>query len=45
MKYLGEHLDIHCAASTTLSPRHTNEIAQSERTWAPLVQIWVHIHT
>ena len=30
MKYLGEHLDIHCGGVDNIFPHHTNEIAQSE---------------
>ncbi|MBQ7452880.1 MAG: cysteine--tRNA ligase [Clostridia bacterium] len=30
MKYLGEHLDIHCGGVDNKFPHHTNEIAQSE---------------
>lgn len=30
MKYLGEHLDIHCGGIDNAFPHHTNEIAQSE---------------
>ncbi|MBQ1245101.1 MAG: cysteine--tRNA ligase, partial [Clostridia bacterium] len=44
MKYLGEHLDIHCGGIDNAFPHHTNEIAQSEAylghkwcTW------WVHV--
>lgn len=30
LKYLGEHLDIHCGGVDNVFPHHTNEIAQSE---------------
>ena len=30
LKYLGEHLDIHCGGVDNIFPHHTNEIAQSE---------------
>lgn len=30
IKYLGEHLDIHCGGIDNAFPHHTNEIAQSE---------------
>ena len=30
MKYLGEHLDIHCGGVDNIFPHHTNEIAKSE---------------
>ena len=30
MKYLGQHLDIHCGGIDNAFPHHTNEIAQSE---------------
>ncbi len=30
LKYLGEHLDIHCGGIDNVFPHHTNEIAQSE---------------
>ena len=30
MKYLGDHLDIHCGGVDNIFPHHTNEIAQSE---------------
>ena len=43
MKYLGEHLDIHCGAEDAIFPHHTNEIAQSEsflgHKWC---NYWVH---
>lgn len=43
MKYLGEHLDIHCGGVDNIFPHHTNEIAQSEsylgHAWC---KYWVH---
>lgn len=43
MKYLGDHLDIHCGGVDNIFPHHTNEIAQSEsylgHTWC---KYWVH---
>ena len=43
MKYLGEHLDIHCGGVDNIFPHHTNEIAQSEaylgHKWC---RYWVH---
>ena len=30
LKYLGDHLDIHCGGVDNIFPHHTNEIAQSE---------------
>ena len=30
LKYLGEHLDIHCGGVDNIFPHHTNEIAQAE---------------
>ncbi len=43
MKYLGEHLDIHCGGVDNIFPHHTNEIAQSEsylgHDWC---KYWVH---
>ena len=45
MKYLGEHLDIHCGGIDNAFPHHTNEIAQSEafvgHEWCPY---WFHVH-
>ena len=45
MKYLGEHLDIHCGGIDNAFPHHTNEIAQSEsylgHAWCPQ---WFHVH-
>ena len=44
IKYLGEHLDIHCGAEDAVFPHHTNEIAQSEsylgHKWC---NYWVHL--
>lgn len=37
MKYLGDHLDIHCGGVDNIFPHHSNEIAQSE---AYLGQKW-----
>lgn len=43
LKYLGEHLDIHCGGVDNIFPHHTNEIAQSEgylgHKWC---NYWVH---
>lgn len=43
LKYLGEHLDIHCGGVDNIFPHHTNEIAQSEsfigHKWC---KYWVH---
>ena len=43
IKYLGEHLDIHCGGSEHVKVHHTNEIAQSEcylgHEW---VNYWFH---
>ena len=43
MKYLGEHLDIHCGGVDNIFPHHTNEIAQSEsylnHEWC---KYWIH---
>ena len=43
IKYLGEHLDIHCGGVDNIFPHHTNEIAQSEaylgHKWC---NYWVH---
>ncbi len=39
IKYLGEHLDIHCGGIDNVFPHHTNEIAQSE---AYLGHKWCH---
>lgn len=44
LKYLGEHLDIHCGAVDAIFPHHTNEIAQSEgylgHKWC---SYWLHL--
>lgn len=44
MKYLGEHLDIHCGGIDHIAVHHENEIAQSEahlgHKW---VNTWVHM--
>lgn len=44
MKYLGEHLDIHCGGVDNIFPHHTNEIAQSEgylgHNWC---NYWFHV--
>jgi cysteinyl-tRNA synthetase len=44
IKYLGEHLDIHCGAEDAVFPHHTNEIAQSEsylgHKWC---NYWIHL--
>lgn len=43
LKYLGEHLDIHCGGVDNIFPHHTNEIAQSEsylgHKWC---NYWIH---
>lgn len=43
IKYLGEHLDIHCGGVDNIFPHHTNEIVQSEsylgHKWC---NYWVH---
>lgn len=43
LKYLGEHLDIHCGGIDNIFPHHTNEIAQSEsylgHKWC---NYWIH---
>ncbi len=45
MKFLGEHLDIHCGGVDNAFPHHTNEIAQSEaylgHKWC---NCWFHVH-
>ncbi len=45
LKYLGEHLDIHCGGIDNAFPHHTNEIAQSEsylgHKWC---NYWFHVH-
>lgn len=44
IKYLGEHLDIHCGGVDNIFPHHTNEIAQSEsfleHSWC---KYWFHV--
>ena len=45
MKYLGEHLDIHCGGIDNAFPHHTNEIAQSEAYLGhPWCKYWMHVH-
>ena len=45
MKYLGEHLDIHCGGIDNAFPHHTNEIAQSEAYLGhPWCAQWFHVH-
>ena len=45
MKYLGEHLDIHCGGIDNAFPHHTNEIAQSEAYLGhPWCRYWMHVH-
>lgn len=43
LKFLGEHLDIHCGGVDAIFPHHTNEIAQSEaylgHKWC---NYWIH---
>lgn len=43
IKYLGEHMDIHCGGVDNIFPHHTNEIAQSEaylgHKWC---NYWIH---
>lgn len=43
LKYLGEHLDIHCGGVDNIFPHHTNEIAQTEsylgHKWC---NYWIH---
>ncbi len=44
LKYLGEHLDIHCGGIDNAFPHHTNEIAQSEACIGhPWCKYWVHV--
>ena len=44
IKYLGEHLDIHCGAVDAIFPHHSNEIAQSECYLGhPWCKYWVHM--
>ena len=44
LKYLGEHLDIHCGGVDNIFPHHTNEIAQTEsfigHAWC---KYWFHV--
>jgi len=44
MKYLGDHLDIHCGGIDHIPVHHTNEIAQSEAATGkkPWVNYWMH---
>lgn len=43
MKYLGDHLDIHCGGTDHIDVHHTNEIAQSEAaTDKPFFHFWMH---
>ncbi|MBN2190641.1 MAG: cysteine--tRNA ligase, partial [Candidatus Aureabacteria bacterium] len=43
MKYLGEHIDIHCGGIDHINVHHTNEIAQSEAaTGKKWVDFWLH---
>ncbi len=43
MKYLGDHLDIHCGGTDHIDVHHTNEIAQSEAaTGKPFFRYWMH---
>ncbi|AOY59012.1 MULTISPECIES: cysteine--tRNA ligase [Desulfococcus] len=43
MKFLGDHLDIHCGGTDHIDVHHTNEIAQSEAaTGKPFFRFWVH---
>ena len=43
MKYLGEHLDIHCGGIDHIPVHHENEIAQSEAFLGhPWVNCWMH---
>ncbi len=44
IKYLGEHLDIHCGGIDNAFPHHTNEIAQSEAYLGhPWCRYWFHV--
>lgn len=44
LKYLGEHLDIHCGGIDNIFPHHTNEIAQSEAFIGhPWCKYWFHV--
>jgi cysteinyl-tRNA synthetase len=43
MKFLGEHLDIHCGGTDHIDVHHTNEIAQSEAaTGKKFFNFWMH---
>ena len=43
MKFLGEHLDIHCGGADHVDVHHTNEIAQSEAaTGRKFFNYWMH---
>lgn len=43
MKFLGDHLDIHCGGTDHIDVHHTNEIAQSEAaTGRPFFHFWMH---
>ena len=43
MKFLGEHLDIHCGGTDHIDVHHTNEIAQSEAaTGKKFFNFWLH---
>ena len=43
MKFLDDHLDIHCGGTDHIDVHHTNEIAQSEAaTGKPFFNFWMH---
>jgi cysteinyl-tRNA synthetase len=44
MRYLGDHIDIHCGAVDHINIHHTNELAQSEAATGkkPWVNFWLH---
>ncbi len=43
MKFLGDHLDIHCGGTDHIDVHHTNEIAQSEAaTGKKFFRFWMH---
>ncbi len=43
MKFLGDHLDIHCGGTDHINVHHTNEIAQSEGAMGkPFFRFWMH---
>ncbi len=43
MKFLGDHLDIHCGGADHIDVHHTNEIAQSEAaTGKKFFNFWLH---